>query len=104
METKYILLIAAIVAYVLLVWLFSLLGNKRDIGSRRLFWISLFLTPIIGLTFLLSAQHRKLNAYTEERFKCESCGYVFSENHEHCPICEKEGRKNKLTPVNMLMT
>ena len=104
METKYIVLIVLILTYILVVFLFSLLGARREIGRKNLFWVSLFLTPVIGLAFFLSSQHRKLNMYTEERFKCEECGYVFSEQHEHCPICEKEGRKHALKPVNMFMT
>ena len=104
METKYIVLIAAIVIYIAVVFLFSLLGEKRDIGQRRLFILSLFLTPVIGLAFLLSSQHRKLTMYKEQRFKCDECGYVFSEYHDHCPICEKEGHKHKLKQVKMYMT
>ena len=104
METKYIVLIAIILAYILVAYLFSLLGARREIGSYRLFWISLLLTPVIGLAFLLSSQHRKLTLYTEERFKCEECGYVFSEHHDYCPICAKEGHKHALKPVNMYMT
>jgi len=104
METKYIVLIGVILLYIVVVYLFSLLAVKRDIGKRRLFWISLFLTPVIGLAFLLSSQHRKLNLYTEKRFECEECGYVFSEPHEYCPFCEKEGHKHTLKPVNMYMT
>lgn len=104
METKHIVLIVAIFLYVILVFLFSRLAKKRDIGTRRLFWISFFLTPVIGLAFLLSSQHRKLHLYKEERFKCEECGYVFSEHHDYCPFCEKEGHKYELKPVNMFMT
>jgi MFS family permease len=104
METKYIVLTALILAYILVAYLFSLLGARREIGRKRLFWVSLFLTPVIGLAFFLSSQHRKLNMYTEERFKCEACGYVFSEHHDYCPICEKEGHQHALKPVNMYMT
>lgn len=104
METKHIVLIAAILFYIVVVYLFSLLGEKRDIGKRRLFWISLFLTPVIGLAFLLSSQHRKLTMYTEERYKCDVCGYVFSEYHEYCPFCEKEGHKYELKQISMYMT
>lgn len=104
METKYIVLIALILVYLVVVYLFALLGEKRDIGKRRLFVISLFLTPVIGLAFLLSSQHRKITMYKEERFKCDVCGYVFSEHHEYCPFCEKEGHKYELKPVNMVMT
>jgi len=104
METKHIILTALILIYIVVVYLFSMLGNRREIGMRRLFWISLFLTPAIGLAFLLSSQHRKLNLYKEQRYKCEDCGYVFSEDHEFCPFCEKEGKKNPLKPVSMYMT
>lgn len=104
METKYIILITAVLTYLIVVYLFSLLGDKREIGRKRLFWVSLFMTPVIGLAFLLSSQHRKLTLYKEERFKCDECGYVFSEYHDHCPICEKEGHKHELKPVNMYMT
>lgn len=104
METKHFVLVAFILIYIVVVYLFSLLGGKRDIGKRRLFWISLILTPVIGLAFLLSSQHRKLTMYTEQRFKCEECGYVFSEKHEFCPHCEKEGNNYRLKPVNMYMT
>lgn len=104
METKYILLISALITYVIVVFLFSLLGAKREIGKKRLFWVSLILTPVIGLAFLLSSQHRKLTLYTEERYKCNECGYVFSEYHEYCPFCEKEGHKHVLKPVSMYMT
>lgn len=104
METKHFVLVILILAYVLVVALFAQLGARREIGRKSLFWVSLFLTPVIGLAFFLSSQHRKLNMYTEERYKCEECGYVFSEQHEHCPICEKEGRKHALKRVNMYMT
>ena len=104
METKYIILIAAIVTYIVVVYFFSLLGEKRDIGRKRLFVISLLLTPVIGLAFLLSSQHRKLTMYKEQRYKCDVCDYVFSEHHEYCPHCEKEGHQYKLKRVNMYMT
>lgn len=104
METKHFVLIALILAYLVVVYLFSLLGAKRDIGKRRLFWISLFLTPVIGLAFLLSSQHRKITMYKEQRYKCDVCGYVFSEHHDYCPFCEKEGHQYELKPVNMVMT
>ncbi len=104
MESKHYILLAMVVAYVALVYLFSRIGNRREIGSRRLFWISLFLTPVLGCAFYISSQHKKMVMYTEQRYKCEECGYVFSEEHEHCPFCAKEGRISELKPVNMFMT
>lgn len=104
METKYYFLIGIVVGYIIIVYFFSRLGEYREIGSRRLFWISLFLTPILGLAFYISSQHRKMNMYTEERYKCDECGYVFSEKHDYCPFCEKEGKKHELKKIDMFMT
>lgn len=104
MEEKHIFLIVAVVFYIIVVYLFSRLGRNREIGTRMLFLVSLFLTPILGLAFLLSSQERKMNPYTEVTYKCENCKYVFSEPLEYCPFCEKEGYKHKLKPVNKFMT
>jgi hypothetical protein len=104
MEEKHYYLILIVIAYVVLVYLFSAIGKKREIGRWQLFWLSLFFTPLLGLAFFFNSQHRKINFYTEDRFKCESCGYVFSEHHDFCPICEKEGKRCELTPVSMFMT
>jgi hypothetical protein len=104
MEEKHVILIGALVLYTLIVFLFARLGRRREIGFRRLFLISFFLTPIMGLAFYLSSAERKLNTYTEESFKCERCGYVFYEEQDHCPFCEKENQHVKLVRVNKLMT
>jgi len=104
MEEKHLFLLTIIAVYTLFVYIFSRIGNKREIGNRRLFWISLFLTPLLGVAFFISSQHKKMNMYTEERYKCEECGYVFSEEHEHCPFCAKEGKIRELKQVNMFMT
>ncbi|HPE57128.1 MAG TPA: hypothetical protein P5514_12305 [Bacteroidales bacterium] len=104
MEEKHLILIGLILTYILVVYLFSRIGGRREIGKRRLFWISLFLTPLLGFAFFISSQHKKLVLYTEKRYKCEDCGYVFSEESECCPMCEKEGKINPLKKVDMYMT
>ncbi|MBC8487212.1 MAG: hypothetical protein H8D45_14380 [Bacteroidetes bacterium] len=104
MEEKHYFLICAIILYVVVVYLFSRLGKSREIGPRRLFWLSLFLTPIIGIAFYLSSQELKMIHYTERKFKCERCGYVFSEDYPNCPFCEKEGVNQELKPVDQIMT
>jgi len=104
METREIALTGIVIVYIIIAYLFSRLGKHREIGTRRLFIISLLLTPVLGIAFLAMSQQRKLNLYTEERFKCEECGYVFSEAHDVCPFCEKEGKLSELKPVSMYMT
>ncbi len=104
MEEKHLILFALIILYIVIVFLFSRLGKTREIGSRRLFWLSLFLTPVLGLAFFFSSGHRKMKPFTERKYKCEKCGYVFSEEYEYCPFCEKEGVKQELSPVKQYMT
>ena len=93
-----------VIFYILVCYVFSFLGKNREIGKRRLFWVSLFLTPVIGLAIFLSSQDRKMKHYIEKKYKCERCGYVFTDFHENCPFCEKEGIKHELKPVNQFMT
>jgi len=104
METKHYVLIGLIILYIIIVYIFSRIGIRREIGVRSLFWISLFLTPLMGWAFFLMSSHKKINLYTEERYKCERCKYVFSEPHDCCPICEKEGLHQELKVVDMYMT
>ena len=104
MEQKHVIVLIALVLYTLIVYLFSRLGKTREIGSRRLFILSFLLTPVMGLAFYLSSAERKLNTYTEESYKCERCGYVFSESYRHCPFCEKDEHKIKLVRVKKIMT
>ena len=104
MESKYGFLIVAIILYTVVVYLFSRLGKSREIGPRRLFWLSFFLTPIMGLAFYLSSQHRKIIPYNEPSYQCDRCGYVFSEIQPECPYCEKEGHHEKLNLVSKIMT
>jgi hypothetical protein len=103
-ELKHILLFVAIIIYLNIVYLFSKLGKTREIGSIRLFIVSFLLTPVIGLAFLISSNKRKLNIYKEKSYKCNRCGFVFSENHIYCPFCEKEGHFLKLTETHKIMT
>jgi hypothetical protein len=104
MESKYIFLIIALILYTVVVYLFSRLGKTREIGPRRLFLLSFFLTPIMGLAFYLSSQHRKITPYHEPSYKCDRCGYVFSELEPQCPFCLKEGHHEVLNPVTKIMT
>jgi len=92
------------IGYILFVYFFSYFGDIKEIGRRRLFWISLFFTPLLGLAFLLSSQEKKIIPYTESNYKCERCGYMFTESYIFCPFCEKEGHQVELKKVNKFMT
>lgn len=103
MDENYLLYLI-VASYILVVFLVSLLGSRREIGRRRLFWTSLILTPVLGLAFYFNSQDLKMHPYTEQHYKCEKCGYTFEEAYSHCPFCEKEGVKIELKPVTKFMT
>lgn len=93
-----------IVFYILLAFLFSYLGRKNKKFSQiKIFLISFFLTPITA-AFLIYYKKKEISRYNVYRYKCESCGFKFDEEHVYCPICEKEGRKAKLQAVAQIMT
>ena len=102
--SKESLIIIIIIVYVLISYIISTFGERKEIGKRRLFIACLLFTPVIGLAFYFSSSHRKINTYIERNYKCERCGYVFSDNHDHCPFCEKEGYIEALSPVKKFMT
>lgn len=103
-ETKDFVLAGLIILYIIICYLFSRIGESREIGARKLFWISLFLTPIFGYAVWANSSHKKLNLYTEDRYKCTTCGYVFTEPLDHCPICAKEGKTSEVKIIEMYMT
>lgn len=104
MELKHLLLFVAFIVYLYIVYLFSRLGKTREIGTIRLFIVSFLLTPVIGLAFLIGSNKRKMFVYKELSYKCDRCGYIFSDFHEYCPFCEKEGLFLKLRETNIIMT
>ncbi len=102
--THYWILGGIIIVWIGASFFLSKLGETKEIGRRRLFVLSMALTPLIGLALYLSSPHRKMYVYKELFYKCNTCGYTFSEEHEHCPFCEKDGIVSKLVPQNKIMT
>ena len=100
-----LLIIAGIIiVYVLASYYLSRLGVHKEIGVRRLFILSLLLTPVIGVALYISSPHRKIYEYKELYYKCKTCGYTFSEEHDTCPICKKDGIESRLVPTHKIMT
>ncbi len=92
----------AIVVYSgLVIWL-TLEGSRRKIGWLRTLLISLLLTPIVGFVFVFNSGKRI--SYFEVHYKCNRCGYEFTEHSDHCPLCKKDGHEIKLEEVQKIMT
>ena len=86
-----------ILPYVVFSFFIGYLGRHKTIGNLKayaiLVIISLTLTPLIGLIFLLTAKVE--NPWEEEQkkmeqlFKCNYCGWKFDHKFEVCPHCGK---------------
>ncbi len=91
-----------VIAYLILtVWL-VIEGGKRKIGYVRSFIFSFFLTPLVGFAFVYNSDKKIL--YKVTYYKCSRCEFEFTEYHEKCPICAKEGFEIELKEVTKEMT
>ena len=81
--------------YIILNVILSVIGADNPQHLLKIFFLGLFLTPvaIIGVLFF-----RKRNSKRIHFYYCNECDYVFPVKMKHCPICEEQGKKVKLTP------
>lgn len=92
-----------IVPYVVFSIFVGFLGRHKKIGNLNatfiLFFISLTLTPLIGLIFLTQAKaHDPFEEEIKElksMYKCEFCGWKFDNPFEYCPHCNKKATGNR---------
>ena len=87
------MLFIAIALYLVTTFFLTLIGVERQNEGVKIFIISLLLTPIAGLFFLVS---RKKNYSKMTYYHCDHCDYVFPVKMRNCPICEENGYKVRL--------
>ncbi len=75
--------------------------NSR-LNSAQLFLISFFLSPLVGLIFMIKTKKRF--SYYVYQYKCPRCKYYFTENYKICSHYEKDGYKIELKEVKKIMT
>ncbi|MCD4745189.1 MAG: hypothetical protein K8R58_02695 [Bacteroidales bacterium] len=95
-------IIVLIILYLFFIAYLTIKGRIKKIGSLKIFIISILFTPFIGLICLLTSPEKI--TYDVTQYKCEKCGYFFTEKHIYCPNCEKEGVKVLLTESINVMT
>ena len=83
-----------IVSYFVITVVLTLVGIEKQNQGIRFFFISLLLTPLVGILYLLS---QKNNVSKVRRYYCHECDYIFPEKMRNCPICEEKGIKVRLT-------
>jgi len=88
------MLVYFIAIYLLITFILTLMGIDSKTEGVKVFIISLLLTPLAGIIFMLK-QRRK--ASSVRYYYCPECDYIFPVKMSHCPMCEEAGRKVKLT-------
>ncbi|MBP7496530.1 MAG: hypothetical protein KA792_02565 [Bacteroidales bacterium] len=91
-----------IVPYLVFSIFLAYLARNKEIGSTKIFLISITLTPLIGLVFLIVSPF--INPYQEldkklNEYECKKCGWKFSYKFENCPNCNAP-YKEPLTKSN----
>jgi len=87
------MVLIATTLYIVLTIILTLFGLERQNQGLRVFLISLLLTPLVGIGYMLITKknHSKIHFYY-----CKECDYIFPTRLRHCPICEEKGISSKL--------
>lgn len=87
------MVLIATTLYIVLTFLLTLFGLERQNQGLRVFLISLLLTPLVGIIYMLFTRknHARIHFYY-----CRKCDYIFPVKIKHCPICEEKGINSKL--------
>ncbi len=87
------MLIIAIGVYLIITFLLTVIGIERHSEGLKIFLLSLILTPIYGLFFLVKEKHKAVKIHY---YYCEKCRYIYPVKLKYCPVCQEKGEKIKL--------
>ena len=88
------MLILYVLLYFGITLVLTLVGIEKQNQGIRFFLISLLLTPLAGILFLLSQKKRGSRV---KHYYCSECDYIFPSKMRNCPICKEKGMKVRLT-------
>jgi hypothetical protein len=88
------MLLIVISVYLVVTFILTILGIEKQSEGLKIFLISFFLTPLIGVIYLYSAKNK---ATKIKYYYCKRCDYIYPVKMSNCPICEEEGVNIKLT-------
>jgi len=83
--------------YLIISFLLTLFSLQKENEGLKIFLISLLLTPVTGLIYIIfkKKSYKKVHFYY-----CPECDYVFPVKMKYCPICEEHGKRVKLFKYN----
>ncbi|MBN3035140.1 MAG: hypothetical protein JW861_06110 [Bacteroidales bacterium] len=93
------IIILFVAFYLFTVATLTKIGSKKEIGGRKAFLISMFLTPVVGLFFVAGSPRKNLLRIVH--YKCPRCGLEYTDYHRSCPSCRKEGVQVRLERKRM---
>lgn len=88
------MIIFIIAIYLIITFLLTAIGIEKQSEGLKIFLISILLTPITGLIYMLK-ENRKASRINY--CYCPECDYIFPVKMSHCPICAEQNKKIKLT-------
>lgn len=88
------MIVFIIAIYLIITFLLTAFGFERQNEGIKIFIISVLLTPIAGLIYVMREKRRvsKISYYY-----CHECDYIFPVKMSHCPICAEQHKKIRLT-------
>ena len=86
-----------IILYLIISFLLTLFSIHRENEGLKIFLISLLLTPVTGLIYIVI---RKKNYKRVHFYYCPECDYIYPVKMKYCPICEENGKRVKLIRYN----
>lgn len=93
------IIIVGIAFYLFAVATLAKLGSKREIGGKKSFLYSLFLTPVTGIFVVFSSPMKDILHIVH--YKCNRCGLEYTDYHRYCPSCRKDGVSIRLSRKSM---
>ncbi len=87
------MLIIVIAIYLLITFVLTVLGIEKQTEGLKIFFISLFLTPLVGLIYIYSKKNKTSQI---SYYHCHECDYIYPVKMRDCPICLEKGIKVKL--------
>ncbi len=87
------MLILLIAVYLLITFILTVLGIEKQTEGLKIFFISLFLTPLVGLIYIYS---KKTKSSRISYYHCHDCDYIYPVKMRNCPICLENGVKIRL--------
>jgi hypothetical protein len=73
-----------VILWIGLCFLVAKIGANRNIGYWGAFFLSLLLSPLIGIIFVFLSDEIK------NEYRCKYCGFTSSVNSDFCPACGKD--------------